>query len=140
MKSSPVSRPYRMIGARYRAREERRKMLKISAGKLSRIEDPEASLCRSVLINNTLRRLRKETPQQTEKTQPQPEFAQDVPVDDSVDDNLDASMFCVPPTPRLLTSFDEDDLANKRELSCGQASMLDDPMRFHSIITSLETT
>ncbi|KAL6266831.1 hypothetical protein P5V15_003660 [Pogonomyrmex californicus] len=53
------SRPT-MISAKYRAREERRRLLKISAGKLRRIEDPEASLCRSVLINNALRRLQRE--------------------------------------------------------------------------------
>ncbi|XP_034951223.1 uncharacterized protein [Chelonus insularis] len=53
------SRPT-MISAKYRAREERRRLLKISAGKLKRIEDPEASLCRSVLINNAVRRLQRE--------------------------------------------------------------------------------
>lgn len=53
------SRPM-MISAKYRAREERRRLLKISASKLRRIEDPEASLCRSVLINNALRRLQRE--------------------------------------------------------------------------------
>lgn len=35
--------------------------MKISAVKLKRIEDPEASLCRSVLINNALRRLHRES-------------------------------------------------------------------------------
>ncbi|XP_011068053.1 PREDICTED: uncharacterized protein LOC105154309 isoform X2 [Acromyrmex echinatior] len=53
------SRPT-MISAKYRAREERRRLLKISAVKLRRIEDPEASLCRSVLINNAVRRLQRE--------------------------------------------------------------------------------
>ncbi|XP_008557380.1 uncharacterized protein LOC103578175 isoform X1 [Microplitis demolitor] len=53
------SRPT-MISAKYRAREERRRLLKISAGKLRNIEDPEASLCRSVLINNAVRRLHRE--------------------------------------------------------------------------------
>lgn len=77
--SSSVTRPYRsMISARYRQKEERRKMLKISAGKLSRIDDPEASLCRSVLINNTLRRLRRESsaPQSPAPQPAQPDFAQ----------------------------------------------------------------
>ena len=54
------SRPT-MISAKYRAREERRRLLKISAGKLRRIEDPETSLCRSVLINNAVRRLQSES-------------------------------------------------------------------------------
>lgn len=50
-----------MISPKYRAREERRRLMKISAVKLKRIEDPEASLCRSVLINNALRRLHRES-------------------------------------------------------------------------------
>lgn len=49
-----------MISAKYRQKEERRKVLKISINKLKKIEDPEASLCRSVLINNTMKRLQKE--------------------------------------------------------------------------------
>lgn len=55
----PKNRPS-MISAKYRQKEERRKVLKISISKLKKIEDPEASLCRSVLINNTMKRLQKE--------------------------------------------------------------------------------
>lgn len=55
----PRTRPS-MISAKYRQKEERRKVLKISINKLKKIEDPEASLCRSVLINNTVKRLQKE--------------------------------------------------------------------------------
>lgn len=55
----PKNRPL-MISAKYRQKEERRKVLKISINKLKKIEDPEASLCRSVLINNTMKRLQKE--------------------------------------------------------------------------------
>lgn len=58
--SPPKNRPS-MISAKYRQKEERRKVLKISLNKLKRIEDPETSLCRSVLINNTMKRLQKET-------------------------------------------------------------------------------
>ncbi|KAJ8968761.1 hypothetical protein NQ317_012718 [Molorchus minor] len=50
-----------MISAKYRQKEERRKVLKISINKLKKIEDPESSLCRSVLINNTMKRLQQET-------------------------------------------------------------------------------
>ncbi|EZA55723.1 hypothetical protein X777_04071 [Ooceraea biroi] len=53
------SRPTRIF-ANYHAREERRRLLKISAGKLRSIDGPEASLCRSVLINNAVRRLQRE--------------------------------------------------------------------------------
>lgn len=49
-----------MISAKYRQKEERRKVLKLSMNKLKRIEDPESSLRRSVLINNTVKRLQRE--------------------------------------------------------------------------------
>jgi len=41
-------------------REERRKVLRVSAVKIKSIDDPEAFLMRSVLINNTFSRLRQE--------------------------------------------------------------------------------
>jgi len=40
--------------------EERKKVLKICVSKLQTIHDPEAFLCRSVLINNTLRQIQEE--------------------------------------------------------------------------------
>ena len=43
-----------------KAREERKKVLKLSVRKLRAIEDPETSLCRSVLINNTMKRIQAE--------------------------------------------------------------------------------
>lgn len=55
----PKNRPS-MISAKYRQKEERRKVLKISCSKLKKIDDPEVSLCRSVLINNTMKRLQLE--------------------------------------------------------------------------------
>ena len=66
--SSGKSRPT-MISAKYRLKEERRKVLKISVNKLKKIEDPESSLRRSVLINNTLKKLQKEA--REEKSQKQ---------------------------------------------------------------------
>ncbi|XP_075233079.1 uncharacterized protein LOC142331219 isoform X2 [Lycorma delicatula] len=57
--SGRTSRPT-MISAKYRQKEERRKVLKISINKLKKIEDPESSLRRSVLINNTMKRLQRE--------------------------------------------------------------------------------
>lgn len=66
--SPPKNRPS-MISAKYRQKEERRKVLKISLNKLKKIEDPESSLCRSVLINNTMKRLQKEA--RDEKVQKQ---------------------------------------------------------------------
>ncbi|KAL1506384.1 hypothetical protein ABEB36_005757 [Hypothenemus hampei] len=56
----PKNRPS-MISAKYKQKEERRKVLKISLNKLKKIDDPEANLCRSVLINNTMKRLQQET-------------------------------------------------------------------------------
>ncbi|CAH0560826.1 unnamed protein product [Brassicogethes aeneus] len=55
----PKTRPS-MISAKYRQKEERRKILKISANKLKKIEDPEISLHRSVLINNIMRHLQQD--------------------------------------------------------------------------------
>lgn len=66
--SSGKSRPT-MISAKYRLKEERRKVLKISVNKLKKIEDPESSLRRSVLINNTVKKLQKEA--REEKSQKQ---------------------------------------------------------------------
>ena len=45
---------------RYRFKEERKKVLKMSVRKLKQIEDPETFLCRSVLINNTMKRIQSE--------------------------------------------------------------------------------
>ncbi|CAH1967070.1 unnamed protein product [Acanthoscelides obtectus] len=66
--SPPKSRPP-MISPKYRQKEERRKVLKISINKLKKIDDPEVSLCRSVLINNTMKKLQKEA--REEKVQKQ---------------------------------------------------------------------
>jgi len=46
--------------ARQGAVEERKKVLRICVNKLQTIQDPEAFLCRSVLINNTLRQIQEE--------------------------------------------------------------------------------
>ncbi|EFN75712.1 hypothetical protein EAI_09714 [Harpegnathos saltator] len=87
------SRPT-MISAKYRAREERRRLLKISAVKLRRIEDPEASLCRSVLINNAVRRLQREN--RDEKTRnyglPVVSYMDDASKENSVASNLIADV------------------------------------------------
>ncbi|XP_012254425.2 uncharacterized protein LOC105685148 isoform X2 [Athalia rosae] len=81
------SRPT-MISAKYRAREERRRLLKISAGKLRRIEDPEASLCRSVLINNAVRRLQRENRDEKSRS-----YGLSVTyLDDSKENSLNGSM------------------------------------------------
>merc|ERR1712018_411368 len=45
---------------KYKFKEERKRILKLSVKKLRSIEDPEAFLSKSVLINNTLKRLQTE--------------------------------------------------------------------------------
>lgn len=57
-----------MLSAKYLEKEERRKVLKISVNKLKKIEDPESSLRRSVLINNTMKRLQRETREEKQRT------------------------------------------------------------------------
>lgn len=49
-----------LSSAKYRFREDRKRVLKLSVRKLRDIEDPETFLCRSVLINNTMKRLQQE--------------------------------------------------------------------------------
>ena len=48
---------------RQRLREERKKILRICVNKLQMIQDPESYLCRSVLINNTLKSIQQENRQ-----------------------------------------------------------------------------
>lgn len=49
-------------------KEERRKVLKMSVQKLRKMEDPEHFLCRSVLINNTLKKVQKEIREEKQKS------------------------------------------------------------------------
>ena len=46
--------------SRYKAKEERKRILKVSVRKLKDIDDPEVFLRRSVLVNNTMKRLQTE--------------------------------------------------------------------------------
>lgn len=52
---------------KYKWKEERKRVLKLSVKKLRSIEDPEAFLSRSVLINNTLKRLQSEVREEKAK-------------------------------------------------------------------------
>ena len=49
-----------LSSVKYRFREDRKRVLKLSVRKLRDIDDPESFLCRSVLINNTMKRLQQE--------------------------------------------------------------------------------
>merc|ERR1719510_1869835 len=53
--------------SKYKFKEERKRILKLSVKKLRSIEDPEAFLSRSVLINNTLKRLQSEVREEKAK-------------------------------------------------------------------------
>lgn len=140
-----------MISAKYRLKEERRRMLKLSVNKLRRIEDPESALRRSVLINNTVRRLQREQREQREARNPAPvpetlfadapvtplrelrELREEEPVTmttapeaatpsqvlEELEDVL--SQFYMPPTPRMITSIDEDEARDSDE-ACRRAS------------------
>ena len=50
-------RPSMLGHPKYRHKEEKKKMLKMSHKKLLNIDDPESLLCKAVLINNTLTHL-----------------------------------------------------------------------------------
>jgi len=56
-KSTEAKRPSMLGHPKYRAREERRRLLKLCQRKLRSIEDPEQILRRAVLINNTMKQL-----------------------------------------------------------------------------------
>lgn len=93
-----------MISAKYRQKEERRKVLKISINKLKKIEDPESSLRRSVLINNTMKRLQKEA--REEKMQKQQTvgfrcFASDFLKDDVVGESRSEQLADITNLPEL---------------------------------------
>lgn len=51
---------FQLWSPRLRQRDERKRVLKLSVAKLRRIDDAESCLRRSVLLNNTLRRLQRE--------------------------------------------------------------------------------
>ncbi|GLH09753.1 Putative hybrid signal transduction histidine kinase l-like protein [Gryllus bimaculatus] len=132
----PVKMRPTMISAKYRLKEERRKVLKMSIAKLRKIEDPESCLRRSVLVNNTMKRLQREareeklSKQQQQQQQlllpphrqapapgPAPAAGKENarpsrkrPLDDVDDCDVQdvLSQFYMPPTPRMLTSIDDD--------------------------------
>ncbi|CAG0879661.1 unnamed protein product [Darwinula stevensoni] len=63
LKLLPARRPSMLwTSNRYRLREERRAVYRVTMAKLRAIEDPEAFLRRSVLINNTFKSLQKREP------------------------------------------------------------------------------
>ena len=47
----------RLQNKRQKIREERKRVARICVSKLQNIQDPESYLCKSVLINNTLRNI-----------------------------------------------------------------------------------
>ena len=57
---SPKKRVSPFLNTPKQRRDDRRKILRLSMQKLKAIDDPEVFLCRSVLINNTVRRLNRE--------------------------------------------------------------------------------
>ena len=48
------------VKSKLRIREERKRVIKICVSKLQTIQDPESYLCKSVLINNTLKSMQRE--------------------------------------------------------------------------------
>ena len=56
-------RPTMLGHPKYRHKEEKKKMVKMSYKKLQKMDDPESLLCKAVLINNTLKYLQKSSAQ-----------------------------------------------------------------------------
>ena len=76
--------------------EDRKKVLKLSVRKLRQIEDPETSLCRSVLINNTMKRIQQEIREERKKSLefdlPEPEINPSlIPEPPDLEDDLSSS-------------------------------------------------
>ncbi|GAB6021122.1 hypothetical protein CHUAL_003756 [Chamberlinius hualienensis] len=74
----PPRRISMLWNSKLRWKEERKKVLKISVSKLRTIEDPELSLCRAILINNTMKRLHREI--RDEKLARYPDVIRPVPM------------------------------------------------------------
>ena len=111
-----------LSNTKYKHKEERKKVLRISVNKLKAIEDPESTLCRSVLINNTMKRLQNEVRDEKNSKFRSQKWSNDSPVVnkpakrnyehvDEVKDFL-KDMY-MPPTP--ISSID-DDHANAKKL------------------------
>uniref|UniRef100_T1ITJ5 SERTA domain-containing protein n=1 Tax=Strigamia maritima TaxID=126957 RepID=T1ITJ5_STRMM len=56
----PAKKLSLLFNTKFYYKEERKRILKLSIGKLRQVDDPEVFLRRSVLINNTVRRLHRE--------------------------------------------------------------------------------
>lgn len=103
-----------MIPARYKLKEERRKVLKISINKLKKIDDPESWLCRSVLINNTMRKLQKEA--RDEKMQKQMNLYSKAYFLDGPECQLNNNNNCKDIADDCVYQSDEDKRTNKLKL------------------------
>merc|ERR1712193_447736 len=55
-------RPSMLSHPKYRHKEERRRVVRLSCRKLKKLSDPESVLCKAVLINNTLKYLQQNSP------------------------------------------------------------------------------
>lgn len=60
-KPRPLKKPKKFLGLpSFKQRLERSNIYKLCVSKLARIDDPQAKLCKAVLINNTLKKLEKQ--------------------------------------------------------------------------------
>lgn len=96
---------FQLWSPRLKQRDERKRVLKMSLAKLRRIEDAESCLRRSVLLNNTLRRLQREA--RDEKASAMERLQQQWP--ETLDSRLEhpAAPVRLDPAARSLLSADE---------------------------------
>ena len=119
-------------------RDERKRLLKLSLAKLRQIDDAESCLCRSVLLNNTLRRLQRDDRPASASPDAAPQcvrlmrgpcFDNECAVDEApragikrrrpsdeaaaiVSGGGEYDLY-LPPTPRMISSLEEEDEACK---------------------------
>jgi len=92
--SPPKQRVYSMLhNTPKQHRNESKQMLRMAVKKLRAIDNPETNLCRSVLINNTVRRLRTDIKEQKrngfQKTKPSQHYSMDYAKCDRTNDKCD---------------------------------------------------
>ena len=92
-------RPSMLSHPKYRHKEEKRKLLKLSCRKLKKLSDPESVLCKAVLINNTLKYLQQPNTANPSQPPPSPRLLADSETETDLDILNTEIQFPPPLTP-----------------------------------------
>ena len=119
-------RPSMLSHPKYRHKEEKRKLMKLTCRKLKKLEDPESVLCKAVLINNTLKYLQQNSPSVSQGP-PCPRLLADSETESELD-ILNTEIQFPPPLPPL----QEENISTENEffnLCCDQLPTSDHQLR-----------